>query len=163
MSTFPSWLPFFQWAEKSAFGQAMQQSTWAFATIESIHLLALAAIGGAVLIVDLRLLGFGLTGQPVRELARDAQPWLVTSLLVLLVTGIALFFSESIKCYYSTPFAVKMVSLALAMLYTFTVRRKVLRLDETRVRPLYYKLAALVSLALWFGVGAGGRWIGFSG
>jgi hypothetical protein len=31
------------------------------------------------------------------------------------------------------------------------------------VRPLYYKLVALVSLALWFGVGAGGRWIGFSG
>lgn len=163
MSTFPSWLPFFQWAEKSAFGHAMQQSTWAFATIESVHLLALAAIGGAVLIVDLRLLGFGLTRQPIRELAQDAQPWLVTSLLVLLVTGVALFFSESIKCYYSTPFAVKMVSLALAMLFTFTVRRKVLRMEETRVRPLYLKLVALVSLALWFGVGAGGRWIGFSG
>jgi hypothetical protein len=28
---------------------------------------------------------------------------------------------------------------------------------------LTMKLVALVSLALWFGVGAGGRWIGFSG
>jgi hypothetical protein len=163
MSSFPSWLPFFQWAEKSALGQAMQQSAWAFATIESVHLLAFAAIGGAVLIVDLRLLGFGLTRQPIREVAQDAQPWLIASLIVLLVTGLALFFSESIKCYYSTPFTVKMVSLALAMLFTFTVRQTVVRMDEARVRPLYLKLVALVSLALWFGVGAGGRWIGFSG
>jgi hypothetical protein len=163
MSSFPSWLPFFQWAEKSAVGQAMQQSAWAFATIESVHLLAFAAIGGAVLIVDLRLLGFGLTRQPIRELAQDAQPWLVASLLVLLVTGVALFFSESIKCYYSTPFAVKMASLALAVAFTFTVRRTALRLDEARVRPLYFKLVALVSLLLWFSVAASGRWIGFSG
>ena len=34
---------------------------------------------------------------------------------------------------------------------------------EGRVRPLWLKLVALVSLALWFGVAAGGRWIGFSG
>jgi hypothetical protein len=30
------------------------------------------------------------------------------------------------------------------------------------VRPIWFKLVALVSLALWFGVGGGGRWIGFS-
>jgi len=34
---------------------------------------------------------------------------------------------------------------------------------EDRVPPIVMKLVALVSLALWFGVGAGGRWIGFSG
>jgi hypothetical protein len=158
-----SMLPFFQRVEASAVGQAIQQSTWAFAAIESIHLLALAAIGGAVLIVDLRLLGFGLTRQPIRDLARDAQPWLVSSLVVMLVTGVALFCSEAIKCYNSTPFAVKMVSLALALVFTFTVRRKVVRLDEARVRPLYFKLIALVSLLLWFSVAASGRWIGFSG
>ena len=31
-----------------------------------------------------------------------------------------------------------------------------------RVRPHWLKLVAVVSLALWFGVGAGGRWIGYS-
>ena len=41
----------------SAVGQAISGSTWAFAVIESAHLLALALIGGAVLMVDLRLLG----------------------------------------------------------------------------------------------------------
>jgi hypothetical protein len=56
-----------------------------------------------------------------------------------------------------------MAFLVLATTFAFTVRRKVGQADEARVRPLTYKLVALVSLALWFGVGASGRWIGFSG
>ena len=156
-------LPFFQWVETTSVSKAISMSSWAFAVIESVHLLALAVIGGAVLMLDLRFLGLGLRRQSISEVAREAQPWLVGSLIVMLVTGIALFASEPIKCYYSTPFWVKMTSLALAMLFTFTVRRKVAQADEARVRPVWMKLVALVSLTLWFGVGAGGRWIGFSG
>lgn len=158
-----SLLPFFQWCEASAVGHAIRTSTWAFAVIESVHLLGLAAIGGAVLLVDLRLLGLGLRRQPVAQVARDAQPWLVGSLVLMLSTGVALFLSESIKCYYSTPFWVKMTSLLLAIIFTFTVRRKIAMADEGRTRPIWQKVVALVSLALWFSVGASGRWIGFSG
>jgi uncharacterized protein DUF6644 len=156
-------LTFIQWAEASALHNAIANSPWAFAVIESMHLLALAAIGGAVLVVDMRLLGFGLTSQPVPELARNAYPWFVGSLVVMIATGIPLFFSEPTKCYYSTPFWIKMISLVLSILFAFTIRRRVTRIDEVHVRPAIYKLVALVSLALWFGVGAGGRWIGFSG
>jgi hypothetical protein len=156
-------LPFAQWCEASTLGSAIRTSTWAFAVIESVHLLALAAIGGAVLVVDLRLLGFGLRDQRVRDLAHDAFPWLVGSLMVMLVTGFGLFLSEATKCYYSTPFWVKMSSLFLAIVFTFTIRRAVTRAEEGRINPIVYKLVALVSLTLWFGVGAGGRWIGFSG
>jgi uncharacterized protein DUF6644 len=156
-------LTFIQWAEASALHNAIANSPWAFAVIESMHLLALAAIGGAVLIVDMRLLGLGLTSQPVPDLARNAYPWFVGSLVVMIATGIPLFFSEPTKCYYSTPFWIKMISLVLSILFAFTIRRRVTRIDEVHVRPAIYKLVALVSLALWFGVGAGGRWIGFSG
>src|SRR5262249_19288391 len=124
--------------------------------------LALAAIGGAVLILDLRLLGLGLRDQPIERVARDAQPWFVGSLTVMLVTGVLLFSSEPIKCYNSTPFWVKMSSLLLAMIFAFTVRRRVALAGDGRVRPIWQKVVAIVSLALWFGVGAGGRWIGFS-
>jgi hypothetical protein len=156
-------LPLFQSIEGSGLGTAIRTSTWAFAVIESLHLLALSVIGGAVLLVDLRLLGFGLKNQKVADVAREASPWFVGSLIVMLVTGVGLFISEATKCYYSTPFSVKMACLALSIVFAFTVRRKVTLAEEGRVRPLYYKLVALVSLALWFGVGAGGRWIGFSG
>jgi uncharacterized protein DUF6644 len=155
--------PFFEWCEATALGTAIRSSPWAFAVIESFHLLALSVIGGAVLVVDMRLLGLGLRGQRIADVARNAFPWLVASLVVMLLTGIGLFLSEPTKCYYSTPFWVKMTSLALALLFTFTVRLKMTKADEARVRPLWFKLVALVSLALWFGVGAGGRWIGFSG
>ena len=156
-------LPYFQWFESTAISKAISTSSWAFAVIESVHLLALAVIGGAVLLLDLRFLGFGLRRQSIREVSREAQPWFLGSFAVMLVTGFALFVSEPTKCYYSTPFWVKMSSLALATLFTFTVRRRISLADETRVQPLVYKLVALVSLTLLFGVGAGGRWIGFSG
>lgn len=156
-------LSFFQWVESTRLHDLISTSSWAFAVIESIHLLGLSVIGGAVLVLDLRFLGWGLSSRPVAEVAREAQPWLVGSLLVMLVTGVLLFISEPTKCYYSVPFWWKMSSLALAVVFTFTVRRRVASADEARVGPLFYKMVAVVSLALWLGVGAGGRWIGFSG
>jgi uncharacterized protein DUF6644 len=154
--------PFFEWCEATTIGTAIRTSPWAFAVIESVHLLGLSVIGGAVLLVDLRLLGFGLRDQPVAEVARAASPWLVGSLVVMLLTGISLFLSEATKCYDSQAFWVKMISLGSAMLFTFTIRRRVTMADGMRGRPIWSKLVAVVSLALWFGVGAGGRWIGFA-
>ena len=153
----------FQWLATTPPSQAISTSTWAFAVIESVHLLALAVIGGAVLMLDLRFLGMGLRRQSIQDVAREAHPWLVGSLIVMLITGIALFVSEPTKCYYSIPFWWKMTSLALAIAFTFTVRRKVAMADEVSVRPIWRKVTALVSLMLWLGVGSGGRWIGFSG
>lgn len=157
-----SLLPFFTWCQDSAVGEAIRDSQWLFPLIESVHLLALVLIAGAVLVVDMRLFGLGLRRQPVARLARDAQPWLIGSLMVMLATGILLFLSESLKCYYSLAFSVKMTSLFLAVTFTFTVRRKMAMADETRVRPLWSKLVAVVSVSLWSTVGVGGRWIGFS-
>ncbi len=130
--------------------------------IESVHLLALAVLGGTLLVVDLRLFGAGLREQSVRQLARDAHPWLVGALLVMMATGVPLFLSESIKCYYNTAFWVKISTLPVAILFTFTVRRRVTMADDTYAGPYRSRLVALVSLMLWFGVAAAGRWIGFS-
>ncbi|MGH9144784.1 MAG: DUF6644 family protein [Vicinamibacterales bacterium] len=156
-------MPMVEWIASSSLSHAISTSTWAFAVIESIHLLALSVIGGAVLIVDLRLLGFGIKTQTLAEVARSAQPWFLGSWLVMIVTGLLLFVSEPQKLYYSTPFAVKMTCLLLGTVFALTVRRRVTLAGEHRVSPLVMKLVALVSLGLWFGVGAGGRWIGFSG
>ena len=152
-----------EWVASSALSKAISTSTWAFAVIESVHLLALAVIGGAVLIVDLKLLGFGIRTQTLAEVARDAQRWFLGSWTVMIVTGLLLFWSEPQKLYYSTPFAVKMICLLVGTIFALTVRRRVALAGEGRVPPLVMKLVAIVSLALWFGVGAGGRWIGFSG
>jgi hypothetical protein len=155
-----SLLPFFEWCEATWIGDAIRNSFWLFPVIEAVHLLGLCVLGGAVLVLDLRMLGVGLR-QPIAEIARDARPWLLGAIVVMLTTGTALFLSESIKCYYNTSFWVKITTLPVALLYTFTVRRHVALasgVDATaRTRAV-----ALVSLLLWFTVAAAGRWIGFS-
>lgn len=156
-------LPFFQWCETTALGSTIRTSKWLFPVIESVHLLGLAVLGGLVLLIDLRLLGLGLKKQPVAQLSKDAEPWLVASVIVMLVSGVLLFLSESVKCYYSQPFWVKISAIPLALLFTFTVRRKAARADDADVRRGRSALVAFVSLLLWFAVAAAGRWIGFSG
>jgi hypothetical protein len=157
-----SLLSVFMWCENSAVGDAVRNSKWLFPFIEAIHLLGLALIGGAVLVVDLRLFGVVLRRQPVAQLARDAQRWIIVSLLIMVPTGALMFTSEAIKCYYHPAFWMKMTSLFLAIVFTFTVKRWVTLADEARIRPLWSKLVALVSVTLWLLVGIGGRWIGFS-
>jgi uncharacterized protein DUF6644 len=154
-------LPWIEWIAASTLGQAISGSRWAFAVIESVHLLALAMIGGAVLIVDLRLLGFGLRDQPLDRVARDAWPWFIGSWVVMIVSGVLLFVSEPQKLYFSTPFFWKMIFLLLGSLFAVTVRRKVTMAGDGRTHPVVMKLVGLVSLLLWFGVGSAGRWIGF--
>ncbi len=155
-------LPFFQWCETLWLGQFVVGSLWLFPVIESVHLLALAVLGGAVFIVDFRLLGLGLKDRAVSELARDARPWMIGGLVALILTGIPLFLSEPIKCYYSTAFWIKMTTLPIALIFAFTVRWRVTVADAVRNTARRQQLVGALSMALWFTVAAAGRWIGFS-
>jgi hypothetical protein len=154
---------FAQWSEATGLGKMIRNSQYAFPIVEFFHLAALAIIGGAVLIVDMRLLGLGLKKTSVAQLAKDAQPWMTGSLIVMLVSGIALYSSEATKCYQSTAFWIKMIALALAMVFTYTVRRRTAAADEQGVSLIANKSVGVLSLALWFTVAWGGRWIGFGG
>jgi hypothetical protein len=132
-----------------------------FPVIECVHLLALALLGGSVLVLNLRLLGFGLRSQPIPDLARKVHPWLVGALVAIIGTGIPMFLSEAIKCYFSPPFWFKMGFLLLSILFTFTIQRKVAYAESGKFAPAVLRLTGAVSLALWFGVGFSGRWIAF--
>ena len=153
-------LPTFQWLESLWIGKTVVGSLWLFPVIESVHLLALSVLGGSILLVDLRMLGFGLKHYSVPELARDARPFLIGAIVMLIATGVPLFLAEAIKCYYSPAFWVKMSTLAIAILYTFTIRARITR-SET-VHNTARQLAGALSIALWITVAAAGRWIGFS-
>jgi hypothetical protein len=154
-------LEFCRWVQFSPPLVAMRSSWWLFPAIATIHLMGLAVIGGAVLMVDLRLLGFGLRQQPAAELERDAKRWLIGGLVVMVATGILLFMCFATKYYYLTFFWVKMASLVAVVIFTFTVRRRVAMADDAQVSPLVSRLVALISLSLWTTVALGGRWIGF--
>ena len=136
-------------------------SPWIFPGIESAHLLGLCALGGTLLIVDLRMLGVGLTNQPLAALATAVHPWLRASLALIVSTGLLLFASEAGRVIHTPAFWLKIATLPLAVVYTFTVRRRVAAQSGADTSRLT-RVTATVSLLLWFTVAAAGRWIGFS-
>jgi hypothetical protein len=155
-----SLLWFFEWSNNTAVAAAIRNSSWLFPVIEAVHLLALAVLGGMILLVDFRLCGLGLKRQPIAEIARDVQPWMIGSLVTMLVSGALLFSSEALKCYENGAFWVKMTALLLAIVFTFTVRRYATS-EHARTTATWDRVVAAISLTLWFGVGMAGRGIGF--
>ena len=123
--------------------------------------MGLAVLGGALLLVDLRLLGVGMRGVPVATLARSARPWLRGSLALTVGSGVLLFLSEALKCYENPAFWLKLVLLIAALLFAGLVRGRFT--DDTGTVPLRSgaRLAGATSLTLWVGVAVAGRGIGF--
>ena len=155
-------LTLFSWFEHSWIGEGIRGSRWLFPAIESVHLLGLAVIGGSVLAVNLSLLGLGLGRRSAAQLWHDTWPWFAGSLAMMLGSGFLLFTSEAVKLYYHEAFWVKMSALLLSLVFTATVQRRTALADPDRVTLVWSRAVGLVSLLLWFLVGAAGRWIGFS-
>ena len=147
--------------ELTSIGVAIRDSLWLFPVVEAVHLLALAMLGGAVLVVDLRLLGFGMTRRSPAYLLEQSRSWQVGSILLLVATGVPLLLSEAVKLYFSPVFWWKMGFLLAALVFTFGVRnRGVSRQSDLAVWQA--RAIAMSSIGLWVSVAAAGRWIGFS-
>jgi hypothetical protein len=153
-------LPFFEWMEALAFSKWARESEFANAGFNLVHLLGLVVLIGSVLIVDLRLLGRGIKRQPLAQVARDARPWMIGGLAVMVITGVPQVMALAMKQYYSDWFFPKMVFLAIAVVFSFTVRHKITQADEARVAPIWRALVAVVSITLWLLVAICGRLIG---
>jgi hypothetical protein len=159
---FPAALrPLFKWCDSTSVSVAIRDSTWMFAVVEILHLLALAVLLGSLVVLHLRLLGWGMRRQTVSRLAGELAPLIRGGLAFMLATGLPLFFSEAMKCYSSPPFAIKMLLLALAVSSHLVIFRHARRMPDSAPLPLWTRPAACLSLALWFGVGLAGRAIGF--
>ena len=155
-------LPLFEWFELTTVGEIIRSSVWLFPFIEAFHLVAFGVLGGAVLLVDLCLIGLAFRSQPVARVAQEMKPWLQRSLAVAVVSGSLLFVSESVKCYYSEAFWIKITGLFVALIFTATIRRKVTMAEAGNIGPIWNRLVGVVSIGLWATVAWGGRWIGFS-
>ena len=155
-----NWIVFFEWCEATALGTYVRNSIYAFPLIEAVHLVALCVMGGALIVVDLRLLGVGMRDQEVGHLARLVRPWFIGAIVVMLGTGVPLFLSEAIKCFYNASFWVKMTTLPVAVMFTLVVRDRQISSELPTLRQR--RMLGSVSMMLWFVVAAAGRWIGYS-
>ena len=141
--------------------RAINESSWIFPLVQAFHLVSLGFLAGSLLMVDLRLLGRGFSQQPIANVARDARPWLMASLVAMVVTGVPQFISLATKEYESPYFRWKMLLLLIALIFTFTVRKVVAYAPAGRFGGGVTKAVALVSIGLWTSVAINGRLIGF--
>ena len=148
---------FFEWLQALPVSQAIGSSIWIFPLVQAIHLVFLALFAGAILIVDLRLLGLGMRLQPVSQVARDARPWLVIGFLGMVATGLPQLMQNASREYFSEFFWYKMYLIAIGLILIVTIRRKLTQVDEPSAAG---KVVALVSIAIWAGVVINARLIG---
>lgn len=150
----------FDYLERGPIGEAIRMSHWLFPVIEAFHLIGLVVLGGAVLVVDLRLLGLGLSKQSISRVTNAAKPALFVGIAIMFGTGIPLALSEMIKLYYNRSFWVKVTTLLIVLCFTFAVKHPLIRNEHTNRIVLFF--VGLASMSLWFTVAGAGRWIGFS-
>lgn len=152
--------PFFRWLGDFQMSTAISESLWLYPTIQAFHLVFLAILAGAILIVDIRLLGHGMIRQSVNQVARDAMPWLVIGLAGMVLTGVPQLMSNWSRQYYSEFFWQKMYFLLAALIFTFTVKHWMTRSTTVGGTTAGQKVSGLVSIVLWGGVVVSGRLIG---
>jgi uncharacterized membrane protein len=157
---------FCEWLQNTAVGSFISGSTWAFPTIETIHVFALVIVVGTIAIVDLRLLSVASRNRSVSQLSNDVLPITWSAFCLAAVSGGLMFSSKAVSYLANWPFRIKMVLLVLAglnMLYFhFMTYRTVHKWDDADRAPSAARLAGALSLTFWIGVVVFGRWIGFT-
>src|SRR6185369_8771623 len=106
--------------------------------------LAMALFGGAVLIADLRDLGFAFRREDPARFSAELRPWKWTGLTSVMLTGLLLFAAQPLRYSDSAAFKIKLALLALIALNASISRR-----------------SAWISLALWAAVIVASRGIAF--
>ncbi|HWJ68903.1 MAG TPA: DUF6644 family protein [Sphingobium sp.] len=158
---------FWESLEGSAFSSAIASSEWMFPTIETLHVIAIVSVVGAIIIMDLRLLGLTSRNRLVTAIARDTLPLTWIAFACAVITGLLLFVSKATSYMINPYFLFKMGLLALAGLnmafFHFVTWKTVAEWDgSVAVIPTAAKLAGLGSLIFWALIVLCGRIIGFT-
>lgn len=133
---------------------------WVFPVVESIHICGFTLLVGTIAVLDLRLSDLCLTRQSISRLAEVLAPWIYVGIAVQFITGPYLFSSSPHDYLHNPSFRMKMMFLAAALIFHFTVVRGTAGKSEP-LAPVWRRLIALVSMGLWIGVILGGLGIGF--
>lgn len=157
----PAVAAFLQWVHDTWLGQVTRDISWLFTAGLVIHFTGLCLLMGAMLVVDLRLLGFARQ-MPVKA-ALGLLPWALIGFGLNLATGI-MFFSFDPFAYWQNPaFKIKLVLIVLAGLnalwFTVTEQSHVTAVGPGESTSLATRTSATLSLGLWLLIILAGRLI----
>ena len=145
---------FLTWLQTTRLATTVNQSVVATGALSSIHLIGFTLIMGAALVSNLRLLGILFPERPALEVTAPAGRAILIGLLISIVTGLMLFAPRARAAAGDGIFQVKMLLLAAAALFQFTLQRRAARRLSANEGLL--RATGAVGLALWVGVSLAG-------
>lgn len=161
-----SLLPFSEWLAGTAGSIALHESLFMYPLIESVHVLTLCLFVGMTMMMDLRLTGLALKRVPVSDVVARLQPWIFLGFVVMVVSGVLLFYAIPVRSYQNIFFRVKVVFLVLAGLNALMFHSGVFKTVSAWAKdaepPPRAKLAGVASLVLWAGIIVTGRMIAYN-
>jgi hypothetical protein len=119
---------------------------WAYGLTEVVHILSLAAGIGFIALVDLRLLGGGLSRASAARLARATTIGSLIGLIVAVTTGLMIFSTDPIRYIAHPTMRFKLFLVPIALVFNYTIRARVVR---GAYMPAVGRSVAVVSLTLW--------------
>jgi len=151
------------WMRDSWLGEAGREIYWVFPAAEVVHFFGLCLLMGALLIIDLRLLGFA------RKVPLQASlklvPLVVVGLVLNILSGIVFLCTYPENYWPSTAFWLKLGAIALgvanALWFKWWEAPRLLQLSSEVNVEQRTKLVALFSLGIWFTVIIIGRFLPF--
>ena len=157
---------FSKWLAATEVSHVIQTTTWIIPTLQTVHILCVAAVFSAAILVDLRIWRLVERDEPLPDVARRFLPTIWPVLLILLVTGSLLIVGEPRRSLLNSTFYLKMALLAVAILLTAGLQRSLSSSpnfwDRDRWRRMAGRFAATVSILVWCGILFAGRWIAYT-
>src|SRR6202022_3759780 len=104
------------WLQGSAIGHAMRESgVWTYGVVNLVHILGVATLFGAVLVLDLRLLGLW-RNVALPAISGPTVPVAATGFVIAAVSGVCLLATKATE-YVGNPFLyVKFPAIGLGIL-----------------------------------------------
>ncbi len=153
------------WIDQTALSQAIQVTNWVLPTVQTIHILAIAAVASSALMIDLRLIGVFWANRPMKEVTSRFLPLVWWPLLILLATGVIMIVAEPTRSLKNPAFQLKMLLLVAALavtgLFQFLQRRNASFGDPRSGPRAAAVTVAIVSMLLWSSIIFAGRWIAY--
>jgi hypothetical protein len=156
---------FCNWLAATSVSQTIQTIDWIIPAVQTIHILAVAAVVTSALMINLRLLGIRRNDQSVAGVAQRFLPFIWWPLPALLATGAVLIVAEPARALENPVFLLKMALLLAAAGVTLAcqlpIRRNATFWELSSGRRRAAKLVALASIPLWIAIVCAGRWIAY--
>ncbi len=163
--TNPKFPAFSEWLATTGPSQLIQNVSWIIPTTQTLHIICISILVGAIGMVDLRILGLAMRSQSTSSLSRRLLPFVWAPLPILLITGAILAIGEPARSLENLAFQVKMLlllaAIAVTLLFQTAIKKDEAFWELTPARRTWAKLLAVLSMAIWIAIIFAGRYIAY--